>query len=658
MTEPQLLAAAKPVLSRRPLRVLLVGEKEEDFFLMRDILQSARATLATELDHARSLEEAEAMLHERPYGLILFEHSTGDARVVNFLAKFLHGGRSIPYIVLTEDADEQTIVEAIGAKTWNCLTKSQMDGATLIRTIQSTLEMHVLEQGQHAAEESLRKLSLAVEQSPDMVVVTDQNGIIEYVNPAFEALTGYTPDEVHGNTPRMLKSGEQGAEVYQGLWRTILAGNVFRGILVNRKKSGELYHVEQSICPVRDPRGKITHFIATGRDLTERVRLEAQLTQAQKMNAVGRLAGGVAHDFNNLLTIITSYSEMALDEIAPGTALADKIQQVLLAARRAAELTRQLLAFSRKQPRALRVTDLNDVIAGIAKTLPRLIGEDIEFSFTPGVELGRVRVDPLQIEQILMNLASNARDAMPQGGHFRIETSNVVLDQSYVASKHVDIPVGRYAMISVSDNGEGIAPEHLPHIFEPFYTTKVSGHGTGLGLATVYGIVKQNKGFIWAYSEAKQGATFKIYLPCVGNASAPEAPEPKTQPAARGTETILVVEDEPAVREASTEFLRMQGYNILDAKDGLDALAMTKRYSSPIHLILTDVVMPNMSGGELAEQIRHLRPGIKVLFVSGYAGRTVLDHKVVDVDANFLQKPYMLKQLAAKIREVLASEAN
>lgn len=653
MTESQLLTAVKPALSRRPLRVLLVGEKQEDFFLVRDILQGARTTLATELDHAHSLEEAEAMLHERPYGLILFEHSTGDAQVVHFLTKFLHGGRSIPYIVLTEDADEKAIVEAIGAKTWNCLTKSQVDGATLIRSIQSTMQMHALEEGQHAAEQSLRKLSLAIEQSPDMVVVTNENGIIEYVNPAFEMLSGYTRDEVRGNTPRILKSGEQGPEVYQELWRTILGGNVFRGILVNRKKNGELYQVEQSICPVRDPRGKITHFIATGRDLTERVRLEAQLTQAQKMNAIGRLAGGVAHDFNNLLTIITSYSEMALDEIAPGTALAGKIQEVLLAARRAAELTRQLLAFSRKQPRALRVADLNEVIAGIAKTLPRLIGEDIEFSFTPGAGLGRVRVDPVQIEQILMNLASNARDAMPQGGNLRIETSNVLLDDNYVAAKHVDIPVGRYAVISVHDNGQGIAPEHLPHIFEPFYTTKLSGQGTGLGLATVYGIVKQNKGFIWAYSEVGKGTVFRIYLPSVQSSAAPEFAEPKAQAAARGTETILVVEDEPAVRRASTEFLAMQGYSVLQAKDGLEALAVAKRHSSPIHLVVTDVVMPNLSGGELAEQIRHLRPGIKVLFVSGYAGRTVLDHKVVDVDANFLQKPYSLKQLAAKIRKVL-----
>lgn len=653
-----MLTAAKTALSRLPLRVLLVGEKEEDFFLMRDILNGARTTFASELDHARSLEEAEAMLHERPYGLILFEHATGDTQVVNFLSKFLHGGRSIPYIVLTEDADEYTIAEAIGAKTWNCLTKSQMDGATLIRTIQSTLELHALKEGQYAAEESLRKLSQAVEQSPDMVMVTSHNGTIEYVNPAFEQLSGYTREEVLGKTPRILKSGEQGPEVYQDIWRTLLGGNVYRGILVNRRKNGDLYHIEQSICPVRDPQGKISHFIATGRDLTERVRLEAQLTQAQKMNAIGRLAGGVAHDFNNLLTIITSYSEMALDEIAPGSSLSSKIQEILLAARRAAELTRQLLAFSRKQPRSLRLADLNEIIGTIAKTLPRLIGEDIEFNFIPGQGLGRARVDPVQIEQILMNLASNARDAMPQGGEFRIETSNVVLNDRDITFKHMNMPLGRYALISVSDNGEGIAPEHLPHIFEPFYTTKRSG-GTGLGLATVYGIVKQNKGFVWVYSELKKGTIFKIYLPCVGEKlNSRESDEASIQPVARGTETILVVEDEPAVRHASTEFLRLQGYNVLEAADGLDALAVTKQHAAPIHLVLTDVVMPNMSGGELAEQVRHLRPGIKLLFVSGYAGRTVLDHKVLDAANNFLQKPYTLKELAAKIREVLHTSSN
>ena len=435
-----MLTAAKSALA--PLRVLLVGQKEEDFFLIREILERTRHTFLADLDHAHSLTEAKAMLQASAYGLVLFGHETGDADAVRLLAEFLHSGVSIPFLVLTEEADEQTVAEMIEGGTWNCLTKSELDGPTLIRSIRSTLALHSMRQEQHTAEESLRKLSHAVEQSADAVVVTNREGIIEYVNPAFENLTGYTPGEACGRTPRILKSGEQGPEVYQELWKTILAGNVYRGILVNRKKNGELYYVEESICPVRNSEGEITHFIANGRDLTERVRLEAQLLQAQKMDAIGRLAGGVAHDFNNLLTIITSYSELALDEVTEDTPLAAKISEILLAARRAAELTRQLLAFSRKQPQALRLADLNQVVGDIAKTLPRLIGEDIEFSFVPGQGLGSVRVDPVQIEQILMNLASNARDAMPQGGQLHFETSNVLLDQYYIDGKPAMIPPG------------------------------------------------------------------------------------------------------------------------------------------------------------------------------------------------------------------------
>ncbi len=637
-----------------PLRVLLVGNQEEDFFLIREILERTRKILAADLDHAHNLEEAKAMLQRKSYGLVLFEHETGDAEAVHFVAEFLHAGVSIPFILLTEDANEKTVAEIIEGGTWNCVTKSQLDGATLVRTMRNTLAMHTLQQDQQIAEESLRKLSRAVEQSADAVVVTDRYGIIEYVNPAFEALTGYDDDEVRGRTPRILKSGEQGPETYQEMWKTILAGNVYRGILVNRKKNGELYYVEESICPVRDTAGQITHFIANGRDLTERLRLEAQLLQSQKMDAIGNLAGGVAHDFNNLLTIITSYAELALDSVPKDTPLESKIQEILLAARRAAELTRQLLAFSRKQPQALRVADLNQVIASIAKTLPRLIGEDVDFSFVRGEGLGRVRIDPLQVEQVLMNLAANARDAMPQGGHLRIETSDVRLDDDYIHRKQAVIPPGRYALIEVGDDGGGIPPEHLPHIFEPFYTTKPSGKGTGLGLATVYGIVKQNKGFIWPYSEAGMGTVFKIYLPCVEGRYAPgELDDIQSESAPRGSETVLLVEDEPAVRRATAEFLGLQGYTVLEAKDGVDALAVSKAHTSTIHLVVTDVVMPNMSGGQLARELAQLRPDAKLLFVSGYAGKTVLDHKVVDLETNFLQKPYTLKQLSLKIRAAL-----
>jgi two-component system cell cycle sensor histidine kinase/response regulator CckA len=652
------VTAAKPALTSESLRVLLVGSKEEDFFVVREILERNRKSLLAELDHAHSLQEAKAMLQHSPYGLVLFEHETGDAQAVRMLGEFLHSGISLPFILLTEDADEKTVAKIIEAGTWNCLTKSQLDGATLIRTIRGTLAMHTLQHDQQEAEESLRKLSRAVEQSADTIMVTNREGIIEYVNPAFEALTGFTFAEACGKTPRILKSGEQSVEIYQQLWKTILAGNVFRGIFSNRKKNGELYYVEECISPVRDAGARITHFISNGRDLTDRMRLEAELVQAQKMDAVGRLAGGIAHDFNNLLTIITSYSELALDSVPDRSPMEAKLKEILLAAGRAAELTRQLLGFSRKQPQALRVTDLNQVIADIAKTLPRLIGEDIVFTFARGVGIGKVRVDPVQIEQILMNLAANARDAMPEGGHLRIETSHVLLDEEYVDRKRATIPPGRYAMITVSDDGPGISSDHLPHIFEPFFTTKPSGEGTGLGLATVYGIVKQNRGFVWAYSEHQMGAVFKIYLPCVsGHQIAIDAEPLKIEKAPGGSETILLVEDEHAVRRATAEFLRLQGYTVLEAKDGLDALSTARSHGSCIHLVVTDVVMPNMGGGQLATELAALRPEAVFLFVSGYAGKTVLDHKVVDLEANFVQKPYTLKLLSNKIRAALDHKA-
>lgn len=423
-----------------PLRVLLVGECEEDFFLIRDMLERNRSLIAADLEHARSLEEARELLRRRPYGLVLFEHDAGDAEAVRLVTDFLHAGRAVPFILLTEDADEKTVAEIIGSGTWNCLAKSRLDGATLVRTIHNAVALHSLQMEQHSAEESLRKLSRAVEQSADTVIITNRQGIIEYVNPAFETLTGYSRNEARGKTPRILKSGEQSPESYQDMWRTILAGDVYRGIMVNRKKNGDLYYIEESICPVRDADGQITHFISNSRDLTERLRLEAQLLQAQKMDAIGRLAGGVAHDFNNLLTIITSYSELALDTVPANSPLEAKIQEIRRAARRAAELTRQLLAFSRKQPQALRVVELNSVVATIAKTLPRLIGEDIDFIFTPGDGVGRVRIDPVQLEQVLMNLAANARDAMPQGGHLQIDTSDVRLDDDYVHGKPAVIP--------------------------------------------------------------------------------------------------------------------------------------------------------------------------------------------------------------------------
>lgn len=646
-------------LGHSVLRVLLVGSQEEDFFLIREILDRNRPTLPSELDHAASLEEAKAMLQQGNYGLVLFEHTTADADATKLLSEFLNVQGSVPFILLTEHADEKAVAEIIQAGAYDCVEKSQLNGANLVRTIRCALSLHSTQQQRQVAEDSLRKLSCAVEQSADIIFITNSDGIIEYVNPAFEARTGYTRQEVTGQTPAILKSGQQAPALYRELWETIRSGDVFRSILVNRKKNGGVYYVDESISPIRDVAGRITHFVSNGRDLTERLHLEAQLLQAQKMDAIGRLAGGVAHDFNNLLTIITSYSELALDSVPPGGPAQARLQEILSAAHRAAELTRQLLAFSRQQPQALRVSELNPVVGSIVKTLHRLIGEDIELIFVPGNDLGRIRLDPVQIEQILMNLAANSRDAMPQGGKLTIQTSDVRLDEEYADRKKAIIPIGRYAVLSVTDTGTGIPEDHLAHVFEPFYTTKPSGKGTGLGLATVYGIVKQNHGFVWVYSEAGLGTTFKIYLPCVASQPVtPEVPDATAAPAAGGTETVLLVEDEEALRRAASEFLTLRGYTVLEARDGLDALAVTKNYGSTIHLAITDVVMPHMSGGQLAKELNLRRPETRLLFLSGYAGQTVLNHKVVDVDNNFLQKPFTLTQLANKVRAILDHNRN
>jgi PAS domain S-box-containing protein len=502
------------------------------------------------------------------------------------------------------------------------------------------------------AEDTVRKLWRAVEQSADLVMITDREGLIEYVNPAFEALTGYSPGELSGQTPRILKSSQQPSELYTELWQSILAGNVFRCTMVNRKKNGDVFVAEKTITPLRDGDGKITHFISNDRDITDRRRMENQLQQAQKMDAVGRLAGGVAHDFNNLLMVISSYAELMLDSLTPQHPLRHNVDEIQKASRRAADLTRQLLAFGRKQMQTLQVLNLNLLIEDFNKMLPRLIGEDIELIFVPGDKLGRVKADPVQVEQILMNLVANARDAMPEGGKLVIETASVRLDEAYV-QEHAIVPPGDYVLLTVGDSGLGIEPEHMPHIFEPFYTTKEEGKGTGLGLATVYGIVKQNSGFIWVYSEPGMGTTFKIYFPRVRQTKLAPQPATVTEGCPRGCETLLLAEDEAAVRQSTREFLSMNGYVVLEAKNGTEALALARSYKGTIDLMIADVVMPQMGGAKLAAELATDRPTMRVLFVSGYAETTFQRHGTIDVTARFLQKPFSLKALARKIREVL-----
>jgi signal transduction histidine kinase/ActR/RegA family two-component response regulator len=387
-------------------------------------------------------------------------------------------------------------------------------------------------------------------------------------------------------------------------------------------------------------------------EIAERKQLEEQLLQAQKMEAIGRLAGGVAHDFNNLLTAIIGYSQLALQRIPPDDPLRHDLDEIRKAGERAATLTRQLLAFSRKQVLQPKVLDLNAVVASTSKMLHRLIGEDIRFRTILDPALKRVKADPGQIEQVLMNLAVNARDAMPNGGSLSIETANVYLDEEY-ARHHVEVQPGRYVMLAVSDTGCGMSAEVLSHIFEPFFTTKEQGRGTGLGLAMVYGIIKQSGGHIWVYSEPGKGTTFKLYLPLAEEAdSAAEQALEQTAFLPTGTETILLAEDDAQVREFASRVLRELGYKVIEATDGQQALKEAEQTPN-IDILLTDVVMPYVGGKELSERLRSVRPGIKVLFLSGYTEYATLRQGMLGDGDAFLHKPFAPGELARKVREVL-----
>ncbi len=385
----------------------------------------------------------------------------------------------------------------------------------------------------------------------------------------------------------------------------------------------------------------------------ERVKLEDQFRQAQKMEAIGQLAGGIAHDFNNLLMIISGYSQLLLMEDLAGQEKArQRAQGIVDAAERASSLTRQLLAFSRKQVLEPKVLDLNAVFSDVEKMLRRLIGEDIELVAIAREGLWRVRVDPGQMEQVILNLAVNARDAMPRGGMLTLETANVDLDESYAAT-HPEVTPGPHAMLSVSDNGEGMDPETLSRIFEPFFTTKELGKGTGLGLATVHGIVKQSGGHIWVYSEPGQGTTFKLYLPQVKEEVDEAETAERTAEVARGTETILLVEDDAGVRALLREVLAGGGYTVLEAENGEEALKVAGKHAGEIALMITDVVMPRMSGPELAGRMEAVRPRIKIVYMSGYTENAIGHHGVLEKGLAFLQKPCSPRALLRKVRELL-----
>jgi PAS domain S-box-containing protein len=501
------------------------------------------------------------------------------------------------------------------------------------------------------AEESQALLATAVDQSAETIMITDAAGTISYVNPAFEKATGYTREEVIGHNPRLLKSGQQDAEFYRQMWTVLSRGEIWSGRFINRRKDGTHFEETATISPVRDAAGQIVNYVAVKRDVTNENRLEAQLRQAQKMEAVGSLAGGVAHDFNNLLGVIMGYGEIVYRQLAGEDPLKGKVGQILKAAERAAGLTRQLLAFSRKQVLQPKILDLNTVVSDMDKMLRRLIGEDVEFTTLLEPHLGSVRADPGQIEQVVMNLVVNSRDAMPEGGRLTIETHNADLDAEYAAT-HSPARPGPYVALVITDSGSGMDAATQARIFEPFFSTKGVGKGTGLGLATVYGIVKQSEGHIWVYSEVGVGTTFKVYLPRIDEEAALERP-PEPGPLLRGSETVLLVEDAESLRELLREALETNGYTVLVARDGAEALQIAAAHAGPIHMLVTDVIMPGMSGPKIVDLLAPRRPEMKVLFVSGYSDESLTRHGLVGPGRAFLSKPFGPEVLLRKVRESL-----
>ena len=536
-------------------------------------------------------------------------------------------------------------------------TKEQLINE-LIELHQRVTELEPLEKERKRAEEALRgserTTQALVNATYDSVFLIDTAGIVLSLNENTAKRLGKSVDEILGSCIYDLFSRDLAERRKVRIDEAIRVG---KPVYWEDERQGIWF--DNCVSPILDGTGKVTKLAIHGRDITERKRIEEekavlqeQLRQSQKMEAVGQLAGGIAHDFNNLLTVIRGYSQLSLNELQKQDPLWENMEEIGKAADRASELTHQLLAFSRRQLLEFKVIDLNSLVQGMEKMLRRMIREDIELMIYPGENLGKIKVDPGQIEQVIMNLAVNAKDAMPSGGKLVLETANVELDEGFVRS-HLGSKPGRYVRLSVTDTGCGLSKEVRERVFEPFFTTKEKGKGTGLGLSTVYGIMKQSGGYIWVLSELGMGASFEVYLPWVDATVEVLKEKVKREGILQGNETILVVEDEEMVRKLAVHVLKKQGYKVLEAPHGGDALLVCERHPEPIQLVITDVVMPGMCGPELIERLRQVRQDFRVMYMSGHADESVVDYGVQEGEMNFIQKPFTIKGLARKVREVL-----
>ncbi len=650
------------------IHVLLIEDSAVDARLVKGILDHDENGIFT-LQHALTLEEGLRLLApDSLYRVILLDLGLPGTTGLETLRRIMPLAEGASVVVFTALQDEELGIAALREGAHDYVIKGQIHGGQLRRILRYAVERHKLSSElraeikhrarvQQALQLSEQRYRLLSETAPIGILLINEQGMVIDANTQALRMFGYDRGELIGESTEMLlperfrcsHEGQRSSYMKEPHTRPMAVGRE----LTARRKDGTEFAVEIALAPLATDDGVLVS--STIVDITERKKMEEQRRLSQRMEAIGKLSGGVAHDFNNMLAVILGCSDVVLDALPPDHPAIRKIEMIRKAGASAVDLTRQLLAFSRQQMLQPRVLDLKETVEQTQALLRRLIGENIEFKISLDPSLGRVKADPGQIEQVLLNLVINARDAMPQGGRLTIEACNVEMDDSYKGEHQVVIP-GRYVVLGVQDTGCGMDRETQARIFEPFYTTKELGKGTGLGLATVYGIVKQSGGYIWVYSELNQGTLFKVYLPRVDESVQPAKKEPEAV-VLESCKTILLAEDSASLREMAREYLASLGYVVLEAASGREALQKAKEFDGPIHLLLTDVVMPEMSGPELARHMMALRPEIKVIFTSGYTNDAIARQGVLDPAVAFIQKPYRPKALALKIQEVLAVPA-
>jgi len=638
----------------RPLRILIVEDSEDDTqLLLHELRRGGYDPTHERVESAATMDRA---LARQQWDMVIADYSIPNFNSTAALALLKERGHDLPFIIVSGTITEETAVATMKAGAHDYLLKGNLK--RLLPAIDRELREAASRRERRKAEEALResekRLQKILDNSPAIIFLKDTEGRYLYVNAQFGKLTVLTPEQILGKTDAEIFPPEQAAAFRANDLKVLQTGVA----LEFEEGAHHLDGLHTSIVakfPLRNTEGEVYAICGIATDITERKSLEAQLRQSQKMEAIGRLAGGIAHDFNNMLTVINGFSELMLLSLPGEAPQRDSLEQIRDAGERAATLTRHLLAFSRQQVLQPRVLDLNAEVANMDTMLKRMIAEDIDLLTILSPGSTPVKADPGQIQQILMNLVVNARDAMPDGGRLTIETADVVLDTDY-ARRHVGVSPGRYVMLAVSDNGCGMDKQTQARIFEPFFTTKEEGKGTGLGLSTVYGIVKQSGGNIWVYSEPGRGTTFRIYLPRIEGVAEAIEPGKAQEPLPTGSETILLAEDDAGVRKLAKTILQTHGYTVLEAAQGEDALRLSGQHEGLIHLMVTDMVMPEMSGRELAERLKPLRPNMKVLLMSGYTDKAMLHHGELDPGMAFLQKPFTPQTLARKVREVLDAD--